>query len=600
MPPSPPLPPAPAWLLPAALGVGVLALLLATLIRPGLGLVITGLAAGLTALAALLTGPREPRRQDSPAAEAAEAGGEDTPEERPDSSEETPERTSDSPRTAEEAEGKNVPGEDASSSGGRPGAAPAGAAPPSRAPAQEVHGPDFWSGHRYVWEEDPATPGKGSAAWSAVFGGLAAALLLTAALLDAGWVLFWTLTGAFLLTSLAFAVRGPAFHRGTLGVLSGVLALPANIPAAPGFALRPLSGSKTRAVALPALVTAVVTALLLFVFGLLFASADAVFAGYLEQAFISVFGELSFTSALGRVFALVLFTLLTVSAVLSARRRRVRKRILDQSEPPVLPVWTWAVPLVSLLLLFTAFVGVQATTLFGGDEYVQQVTGVTYAEYARQGFFQLVFISLLVLGVVALCVWILPRPGSLLLRNALLGLLCVLTLVILSSAWTRLQLYIDAFGLTRLRATSEAWIALSAGVFVLLLLAGLLNTLGRSSDWLPRAVVALAGVSLAVFAYGNPDLRIAESMRGLEASELDTGYLIGLSTDAVPGLLELEGPGSECSLLLLRERLLGDDDGLAGWNLSRERARVLFEEEGVLGASPYEKYGSCIYHDRTY
>lgn len=241
-----------------------------------------------------------------------------------------------------------------------------------------------------------------------------------------------------------------------------------------------------------------------------------------------------------------------------------------------MPVWVWTVPLGALALLFGAFLGVQTVAMFGGDEYVQRVAGVTYAEYARQGFFQLVMVSLLVLCVIAAAVRILPSRATRTLRNALLGALCVLTLVILASAMLRLQLYIDTFGLTRLRISAEAWIVWCAGVFALVIAAGMLDTLGRPAPWLPRATAALAGLALAVFAYGDPDLRIAESHHDLDLSVVDTWYLRDLSTDALPGLLELEGRDRDCALLGFQDLATGEPDtGAASWNLSRHRAQRL-------------------------
>ena len=60
--------------------------------------------------------------------------------------------------------------------------------------------------------------------------------------------------------------------------------------------------------------------------------------------------------------------------------------------PPTLPVrrsltpWEWALPLALLAGLFAVFVAVQIAVLFGGHEHVLRTAGLTYAEYARQGF----------------------------------------------------------------------------------------------------------------------------------------------------------------------------------------------------------------------
>jgi hypothetical protein len=131
----------------------------------------------------------------------------------------------------------------------------------------------------------------------------------------------------------------------------------------------------------------------------------------------------------------------------------------------------------------------------------------------------------------------------------------VLTLVVLASAFTRLDLYMEAYGFTRARLTAEATILWLGGVFALLLAAGAL----RRTGWLPRATVALAAAGLLAFAISNPDRRIAE--RNLERTgPVDERVLRSLSADAAPAL--------PCRL---RERL--DPDGLVGFNLARTRAR---------------------------
>lgn len=506
-PPRPriPLPRAPVWLPIAVLGVGVVAALFATLDRPGAGLVLTGVVAGLTAFTALLVRPAIP-----------EGGKQD------------------------ETEGDGKQGEDTEP-----------------------------TGHAY--------------AWSAIYGGLAVVLLFTALFRDAGWVLVWTLGASFLLASLAFAVRNPASRESTFGVAVESLALLRNLPSVPRFVTLPLQTTAARKTALPVLLTVGSTLLLLLIFGTLFAFADPVFGSFLNRMFASV--EIT-GSLFGSFVAAVMATLCTGAAVLAARRRHPRRgpaAPATKQRQTSVPVWAWVVPLGALALLFTVFLGVQATALFGGEDYVQEVAGVTYAEYARQGFFQLVVVSLLVLGVITGAVRFLPsRPRAAhLLRNALLGALCVLTLIILASAMTRLHLYTDFFGLTRLRVTAEAWILWSAVVFGLILTAGVLNTLGRPARWLPRVTVALTAVSLALFAYSNPDLRIAESHHGLNLAEVDSVYLRGLSTDALPSLWELEGDDRDCAVERIQERV-EDPDTFASWNTSRHRAHTHVQEQGSL------------------
>ena len=71
------------------------------------------------------------------------------------------------------------------------------------------------------------------------------------------------------------------------------------------------------------------------------------------------------------------------------------------------------VVLAAVDLLFLAFVAVQFRYLFGGTELVREVTGLSYAEYARRGFFELVAVAALSLPLLLLADWSLDQrdPG---------------------------------------------------------------------------------------------------------------------------------------------------------------------------------------------
>jgi hypothetical protein len=211
-----------------------------------------------------------------------------------------------------------------------------------------------------------------------------------------------------------------------------------------------------------------------------------------------------------------------------------------------------AVPLIALVVLFAAFVALQVSTLYGNHEYVLRTAGLTYAEYAREGFAQLLVAAALTLALVAAAArW---APGN----RLLLGALCLLTLVVLASALKRLGLYMDAFGFTRARLTAEATILWLGGVFALIVIAGAL----RRAAWLPRATLALSAAALLAFAISNPDRRIAERNieRFNETGRLDAAVLKGLSADAAPALT--------CNLATRPQA-----DGPVSLNLARAEAR---------------------------
>ncbi|MEU4691958.1 DUF4173 domain-containing protein [Actinoplanes sp. NPDC023714] len=312
--------------------------------------------------------------------------------------------------------------------------------------------------------------------------------------------------------------------------------------------------------------TTLVSIALLGVFGALFASADAAFARVFEAAIPDLRGDV-----LARWIFVggITFGVLAAAAFLRAAPPTAGR--LDRTEGRKVGWMEWAVPLGLLVLLFGAFVAIQLTVLFGGVRYVVETEGLTYAEYARSGFWQLCAVTVLTLVVLAGAARWAPRrtPADRVLLRTVLGSLAALTLVIVASALHRMNVYTDTYGLTRLRllvACCEAWFGL---VLVMVLVAGI----RIRAAWLPRVAIATGVLALIGLAAANPDRMIAESAvdRYERTQIIDLSYLSQLSPDAVPALAEL---GRPCLLWKIVEDM-SEDDGWGGWNLGRERAREL-------------------------
>jgi len=242
-------------------------------------------------------------------------------------------------------------------------------------------------------------------------------------------------------------------------------------------------------------------------------------------------------------------------------------------------------------LLFAAFAVVQVVFLFGGADTLAAID-MTYSDYARQGYFQLV-------GVVALAGLLLVGAHEVVGRTRvfLAGALALLALtaVILASAAFRLALYQGAYGWTELRffvAASIAWLGLCVGWAAALLLRDRMR-------WLPHALAGSAiAVTLAVSALGPQQFVTHQNVaRVLDPSLVapggyagfDVDYVLTLGDDAIPELTAALDrlPSYERSRTLerLRQRAaeLADEEAFErdqgpasvfAWNLARERARA--------------------------
>jgi hypothetical protein len=205
---------------------------------------------------------------------------------------------------------------------------------------------------------------------------------------------------------------------------------------------------------------------ILITFGGLFYAADAVFAAEVEQAasidFSQVRGHVLWTLAGFWLAASVLWSGLVVKPATDVDGDLPDQRRFD-------PLATGIV-LVPLAVLFALFVVVQVRYLFGGEDVVQRSIHLTYAQYARRGFFELVVASMLLLPVLTGIDWARRRDKvSFALFLLLATALVVLLFVVMASAWQRLSIYRDTFGLTELRFYAAAVLPWLGVAFLLLL-----------------------------------------------------------------------------------------------------------------------------------
>jgi len=212
---------------------------------------------------------------------------------------------------------------------------------------------------------------------------------------------------------------------------------------------------------------------------------------------------------------------------------------------------------------------VQFAVLFGGHDRVLRTSGLTYAEYARSGFWQLLTacaLTFLVFGAAATFARVDSARQRLTLR-LLLAALGALTVVVLLSTFHRLRLYEEAFGLTRLRLAAEA-----ATAWLGLLLALVLAFRRRFAG-----IAAVAGgLTLLAFSLASPDRMVAE--RNVErwhgTGRIDERYLATLSADAVPALIQLPA-GLRATATSSIVRRLAEEEPWGSANRSRARGRSL-------------------------
>jgi hypothetical protein len=318
-------------------------------------------------------------------------------------------------------------------------------------------------------------------------------------------------------------------------------------------------GSVARGLVLVAPIVIILTAL--------FTSADAVFAsffdidatGIAQHAFLVTFGTLAMAS------------LLRLASIAPADVPRVESMKLGAVESSVV--------LLALNGLLGAFAVARLVAASEGGHRVLSSAGLTYAEYARTGFFQLLAAAVIVIATL-LALRATADLQTSRQRHSFTGLalgVVVLTLAVCASAFHRLVLYESAFGLTMLRLyvqTAIVWVGI---VLVLLGLAVVLRDVRRA--WLaPAAAIGGLALLLALNVF-NPEAFVARhNVSHPPTTEgVDAAYLSRLSDDAVPAIAS-SARGTDPAARSLRTSICSTPPAPAGWasfNVARDRAETV-------------------------
>lgn len=351
---------------------------------------------------------------------------------------------------------------------------------------------------------------------------------------------------------------------------------------------------------------------LVLIFGALLMAADAVFEGLVNKTL-----QIDFNTILSHILLLIFLTWMAAgflrSAVLGRELPRKADGRLDISKlsqdfaggtPPAQPnvvltkeqgapvppaptefkvslgIVEIGVVLGLLNLLFLSFVIIQVRYFFGGAGLVQISAGLTYADYARRGFFELVWVTALILPLLLSAHWLLRKenPAHERIFRVLAGMQVALLFVIMTSAIGRMRLYQREYGLTELRLYTTAFMGWLALVFVWFA-ATVLR--GRRERFACGALVT-GFLMIAALHVMNPDAYIVRvNVSHAQAGRsFDAEYAASLSADAAPALFEALPTLSRSNRCFIATRLLYRREPYANgdwrtWNSSRSEAANL-------------------------
>ena len=204
-------------------------------------------------------------------------------------------------------------------------------------------------------------------------------------------------------------------------------------------------------------------------------------------------------------------------------KRSIPEEVKDRRKgEPVL-----AITIMSLLsLLYLLFSVIQIFGLFLGK--MQLPEGYTYAQYAREGFFQLLAVSILNLILVLVCLSFFRESKVL---KVIMTIMSLCTFIMIASSVMRMIIYIRYYYLTFLRIFVLWMLAVLFVMFI-----GVLINIYRESFPLFRYGVVMVTVLYLALSFSHPDYIIAR-VNIANAPGADFSYLSDLSADAAPVII---------------------------------------------------------------
>ena len=353
-----------------------------------------------------------------------------------------------------------------------------------------------------------------------------------------GSVRFFGVVISFLLALVCFdglLHGGAKGNRQTMGVFLSALSTMGNI----GVSVRSLFSNengdkKTLSKVLVGVLCAV--PVLLVVVPLLISSDDA-FHGMKNKIFDNT-SETFFKVLLGLVLSL--FVIAYGFSLKADTAKKVKEGRAGGVENVYLISFLSAIGLCYVLYLFS-----QLAYFFSAFRGFLPDGEITYAQYARKGFFEMCAIATINLGIVFLAMIIAKKengkvcPGI----RAVATFIAAFTLLIIATAIYKMVLYIGAYGMTVLRLTTSAFMVFLAIVFISVILRIYITKINIVKTGLVAAgcivlLLGTANVNRVCAAYNY------ESYKSGRLQTIDVDALYDLGYEGIPYLVALASEGN--------------------------------------------------------
>lgn len=307
---------------------------------------------------------------------------------------------------------------------------------------------------------------------------------------------------------------------------------------------------------------------------ILLSSADMLFSSIFSDIF-KVIKKISIDNVLGRIVTtIILFIYLgsTISYLLFGFSKVENKKGGKEYK---IENYTIKILLTTLNIIYIVFDFIQIRSLI----FHQGLTNINYAEYARSGFFQLMFISVINLIILLIS----KKTDQDTKYNKTIGIIMVLlTFVIIVSSFLRMYMYESAYGYTLLRLLVYVTLITET----ILLIPTLIYIVNPKINILKSYVIIIT-TAYTILSLSPVDYFIAKNNinRYYKTNDIDINYLFNLSTDNIPLLNDLyENIDSNDTMkkdikdyfkfMYVRDK----DSSILEYNMSRSKAIKILEK----------------------
>ena len=260
---------------------------------------------------------------------------------------------------------------------------------------------------------------------------------------------------------------------------------------------------------------------------LLLSSADMIF-GNIFKDFVNVFKNISIDTIIDR-FVWIAILFIYGGAVLTYLLNDYRDVKIQAKPMKKIDSYTIKLLLVSLNIIYLIFDFIQIRSLI----FHNMSMDIPYSTYARQGFFQLMGIS--IFNIIVLLLTKKTDENKFIKGNSLL--MVVLTFIIIVSSFLRMSMYEAAYGYTLLRLL----VYVSLITEVIMLIPTIIYIIKDKFNII-RSYIIIITCCYTILSLFPVDYFIAKNNidRFYKSEKIDVYYLMNNGYDNIPLLIELE------------------------------------------------------------